>query len=245
MKLFHKSRGPTPAYASFGAPARPRRRWLRRLALLLLAAGVLVGVAEHRVAASAHGRIADAPASAQAQDVALLLGTAPDLPHGPNAFYVSRLQAAAGLWKANKVRGFVVSGDNSRRDYDEPSRMKADLVAAGVPAAYVTCDYAGFSTLDSVLRARRVFGLQRVLIVSQRAHVERALYLADAAGLQATGLAAGEPRKWWALRQRLREGLARVKAVADVALRRGPHFLGPAEAVPLLPAPTAASAASR
>jgi SanA protein len=167
-------------------------------------------------------------------DVALVLGSSRMLADGRvNYFYTARLDAAAELFRLGKVRGIVVSGDNSRSDYDEPTSMKADLVACGVPERFITCDYAGFSTLDSVRRVSRVFGQRRVVVVSQRFHVERALVLARRDGLEAHGCAAADAACWWQVRVRLREVLARGKAVLDVALRREAKFLGPREPVRL------------
>ena len=151
-----------------------------------------------------------------------------------NYFYAARLDVAAELFRLCKVRGIVVSGDNSSSDYSEPDDMKADLVARGVPGRFITCDYAGLRTLDSVQRVSRVFGQRRVIIVSQRAHVERAIYLARADGLDAVGCTAAEAPRWWQFRQRLREVLARGAAVADVACGRGPRYLGPREPVALV-----------
>ena len=210
-------------------------RGLRRLAWysLFAIAAFLVG-AEWTVHRAAAGRIGATPDAMPTADVALVLGTARLTGSGRvNSFYAPRLDVAAELFRLGKVRGIIVSGDNSRADYSEPDDMKADLVRRGVPARFVTCDYAGFSTLDSLRRVSRVFGQSRVIVVSQRFHLERALYLARADGLAVTGCAAAEAPLGWRLRVRLREVLARGKAVLDVAFGRGPKFLGPREQVML------------
>ncbi len=181
---------------------------------------------------AAVGRIHETTDGLPPADVALVLGTARSIGSGgANSFYGPRLDLAAELFRAGKVRGIIVSGDNSRSDYSEPDDMKADLVARGVPERFVTCDYAGFSTLDSVKRVSRVFGQSRVIVVSQWFHVERALFLARADGLEARGCVAAEAPLGWRVRVRLREVLARGKAVIDVALGRGPKFLGSREPV--------------
>lgn len=193
-----------------------------------------LGWAEWTVRHAAAGRIFGAPDCLPPADVALVLATARSMGGGlANSFYAPRLDVAAELFRLGKVRGLLVSGDNSRSDYSEPDDMKADLVARGVPERYVTCDYAGFSTRDSMQRGSRVFGQKRVIVVSQRFHLERALYLAGADGLEAFGCAAAEAPLGWRIRVRLREVLARGKAVLDVALGRGPKFLGLQERVPL------------
>ncbi|WKB55479.1 SanA/YdcF family protein [Eleftheria terrae] len=216
--------------------ARSWRRGIVRGGLVgLAAAGVMLGYAHWQVESAARGRIAATPEAAGPQPVALLLGTAPETRGRPNFFYVERLRAVVRLWQLGRVRAVLISGDNSRPDYNEPDRMKADLVAAGIPAAFITCDYAGLRTLDSVVRARQVFGLQRVLIVSQRSHVERAIYLASRVGLDAQGLAAADAPRWWQVRQQAREALARVGAVLDLVVGRQPRHLGSPVPVPLVP----------
>ncbi|MFT3828571.1 MAG: ElyC/SanA/YdcF family protein [Opitutaceae bacterium] len=198
------------------------------------AAAVFLAGSEWAVQRSARGRVYGDGDGLPPAAVALVLGASRTLADGrANAFYEARLDLAAELFREGRVRGLIVSGDNSRADYNEPDDMKADLVARGVPARFVTCDYAGFRTLDSVQRVHRVFRQDRVIIVSQRFHAERALYLARAEGLDATACAAADAARWWQVRARLREVLARGAAVLDVALGRGPKFLGAVERVEL------------
>lgn len=168
-----------------------------------------------------------------ARPVALVLGTGKYAASGGfNLFYTPRIEAAAALYHAGKVRALLVSGDNGRSDYDEPTQMKADLVALGVPQEHITCDYAGFSTLDSVLRAGKVFQEQEYVVISQEFHVQRALYLAQSQGHDAVGLAVRSPQGYWGTKIRLREVLARVKAMVDVhVLHSSPTYLGQLEVV--------------
>ncbi|MBQ9344136.1 MAG: YdcF family protein [Kiritimatiellae bacterium] len=178
---------------------------------------------------AAAGRITAAGEAVNAPEMraALVLGCARTLLDGsPNVFFSTRIRAAAALWQAGKVSAFIVSGDNHRRDYDEPSEMKAALVAAGVPEDRIVCDYAGFRTLDSVVRAKTVFGLNRLLIVSQPFHLRRAIFLARSHGIDAYGYAAADIQARWALWTLLREQPARLLAVIDVLIRRQPHFGG-------------------
>ena len=205
---------------------RQRRRLLAAAAAAALLGGGLLLWADATVAAAGEGRIHTVDAAPSA-DVALVLGTSPGAGGRGNDFFENRLDTAAALWRSGRVRGFLLSGDNSREGYDEPSSMRDGLVARGVPASAVTCDFAGRSTLDSIGRAGPVFGQRRVLLVSQRFHLERALYLARAAGLEAEGVAASDARRRFHLPVRLRETLARAKAVLDVALDRRPWILGP------------------
>ena len=183
--------------------------------------------ADRHVGQVAAGRMSDTLDDLPKRDVALVLGTSKYANGRINTFYAARIRAAAELYQSGKVDGILVSGDNGRDDYNEPAQMKADLVALGVPAEYVTSDYAGFRTLDSIYRAGDVFGLQSYVIVSQDFHVERALYLADQRNHDAVGYLAYSPPGYWGRRVRTRETLARALAVLDVeVLHKGPKFLG-------------------
>ncbi len=160
---------------------------------------------------------------------ALVLGTAKFIETRDNWYYNFRIDAAAQLWKAGKIDAILVSGDNSRSDYDEPTTMKEDLVAKGIPAEFITVDYAGFRTLDSIVRAEKVFGLQDYIIVSQPFHCVRAVYLAQRNGQNVIAWAASDIRGDF--KMRLREVLARNKAVFDILTQKTPKFLGPKENV--------------
>ncbi|MGY0217081.1 SanA/YdcF family protein [Endozoicomonadaceae bacterium StTr2] len=159
--------------------------------------------------------------------VGLIPGTSRYTSQGnQNAHYYLRLNTAVMLYKAGKVSYLLVSGDNATRYYDEPTRMRADLMARGIPASNIYRDYAGFRTLDSVIRANRVFGLEQFTIISQPYQNERAIYIARENDIEAIGFNAGTgfPADW---RNRLREHLARVLAVIDVNLiNTQPRFLG-------------------
>ena len=213
---------------------RRRRHVSRLLAYSLLGAAVYLGCSEWAVRRAAAGRVYERLDEIPPADVALVLGCSKSLADGrANYFYATRLDAAAELFRTGRVRGIIASGDNSRSDYSEPDDMKADLAARGVPERFIACDYAGLRTLDSVQRVSRVFGQRSVIVVSQRAHVERAIFLAQADGIEMTGCVATSAPRWWQVRLRLREVLARGAAVLDVALGRGPKYLGPREAVQL------------
>ncbi len=151
--------------------------------------------------------------------VAVVLGCAEVLANGrPNRFFRHRMEAAAALYHSGRVKGLVVSGDNSRWDYDEPGAMRDALVAAGVPRQRIWCDYAGLRTLDSVVRAWKIFGQQDFIVVSQRFHNERAVFLGRRLGLRVHGYNAADVPLASAAFTHLRESLARVKAVLDVTL---------------------------
>jgi len=152
------------------------------------------------------------------KDAALLLGTTKYVAKGrKNYYYLYRIEAAVKLWKAGKVRAIVVSGDGRSKYHDEATMMHDDLVRLGVPSKYITKDKAGLRTLDSILRAKVIFGLKDYIIVSQKFHLKRALLLAHAKGQKAIGFAAksivGTPA---AKKMQTREVMATVKAYLDL-----------------------------
>ncbi len=169
-----------------------------------------------------------------AKRAALLLGTAKYLRGGyENYFYTYRIRAAVALWKAGKVKAIIVSGDNGTKEYDETTTMYEDLIRAGIPARYITRDYAGFRTLDSIVRAAAIFDLKDYIIISQRFHLERALFIARAKGQKAIGFAAKDiPGTDAATKMKFREYLARTKAFLDLyILGTVPKFYGKKESV--------------
>ncbi len=176
------------------------------------------------------------------RSIALVPGTAKYFRSGRiNQYFSARTEAAAQLYLAGKVKHILISGDNSRKDYDEPSDMKEAIVTLGVPPEAITLDYAGFRTLDSVVRAKVIFGCQELIIVSQQFHAERAIYIAGKHGIDAIGFAADDPGYWkLKLRVHSREILARAAAWIDVnIIKREPKFYG--EPLPILQAKTTLS----
>ena len=165
--------------------------------------------------------VCENPQDAPEMEYALLLGSIKYLKNGQiNMYYQSRIETAAQLYRLGKVKKIIASGDNSRKDYDEPTQMKADLVALGVKEEDVLPDYAGFRTLDSVRRAKNLFGCGSVLVVSQKWHCKRALFLCKASGMKgcAACAAALNVKFSYKLRNNSRELLAWIKAWIDVNL---------------------------
>ena len=164
---------------------------VRLILVLLFAVGgaalavvLLAWLAERRLDRTADAWSFDDVARVPAADVALVLGTAPIGPEGgPNVYFVRRLDAAAALWQAGKVRHFIVSGAG-----EEPAAMRAGLIERGVPPAAIYRDAAGYRTWDSMLRARDVFGQKSLIVVSQRFHLSRALFIARELGHGGLGL---------------------------------------------------------
>ncbi len=160
--------------------------------------------------------------------VGLLLGTSQLLASGqPNPYFEHRIAAAAKLYEEGKIRFVLASGDNAHFSYNEPQRMKEALGQAGVPEASIYLDYAGFSTLDSVIRTHDVFGQDSFTIITQGFHAARAIYIARHRGFEAVAYAAEDVAGQVGLRTSVREYLARVKALLDVhILRSEPRYLG-------------------
>jgi len=166
--------------------------------------------------------------SIPAQKAALVLGASKYLRSGHiNPYFDNRIKAAAELYKAGKVQAFVVSGDNGNKTYNEPADMRDALIELGVPENVIYLDYAGFRTLDSVVRMNKIFGQDSFIVVSQEFHNERAIFLAQYYGLHAYGYNAkdvGLARLSY--RTIAREKFARVKVFIDIILNKKPKFLG-------------------
>lgn len=150
-------------------------------------------------------------------DIGLVLGTSPYTREGhKNLLFKQRIQAAASLYHAGKVRHLLLSGANPDETYNEPRKMYQALRKAGVPDAAMTMDFAGFRTLDSMVRAQKVFGLHDFTIISQRFHDYRAVFIARHEGLDAVAYNRPQEDARQNLRTEVREFFARVKAVIDL-----------------------------
>lgn len=160
--------------------------------------------------------------------VGLVLGTIKHLGDGRvNHFYQARVDAAIKLYEKGKIEYVLVSGDNSRKAYNEPEAFKEDLMKAGIPENKIFLDFAGFRTLDSVVRAKEIFGQTKFTIISQPFHNERALYLADKNNLNAVAFNAKDYSGNLAKKVKVREKLAKVKAMLDInILGTQPKYLG-------------------
>lgn len=169
-----------------------------------------------------------------ANRVGLILGTSQYLRSGaPNPYFRYRIESAVSLYRAEKVEFLIASGDNSRQWYNEPVRMREELLAHGVPSEAIYLDYAGFRTLDSVVRSNRIFQQSAITVISQGFHNLRAVYIARHFGIDAVGYNSRDVEGSAGVRTRLREYFARVKAIIDVHVTRTqPKFLGDAIRIP-------------
>jgi SanA protein len=165
--------------------------------------------------------------------VGLLLGTARLNTQGTiNPFYSNRIAAAIELLRARKIKYLVISGDNSRKDYNEPEDMRQDLVHAGIDSSVIFLDYAGFRTFDSIKRLKEIFGQDSVTIISQKFHNERALYIASRMGIAAIGYNAKDVSGSAGIKTWAREKFARAKVFLDFWFGKEPRFLGPRVMIP-------------
>lgn len=157
--------------------------------------------------------------------VGLLLGTSQYLKGGGiNPFFKYRIEAAVKLYNSGKIDFILVSGDNQHSSYNEPRDFKNALMAKGVPIDKIILDYAGFRTLDSVIRANKVFGQDSITIISQQFHNQRAIYIARKNEMTAVGFNAKDPKG--KPQVYLREYLAKTKAYFDILFNKAPKFLG-------------------
>lgn len=160
--------------------------------------------------------------------VAVLLGTSSNLADGgKNQYFENRMNAATELYEAGVVQYILVSGDNRQRNYNEPVAMQAALIKRGIPQEKIILDYAGFRTLDSMVRAKEVFGQSNFIVISQKFHNERAVYIARHRGINALGFNAHDVEIAAGFKTQMREVLARFKMMLDLyVLKTEPHFLG-------------------
>ena len=204
------------------------KRTLIAVGLLILIGVGIVALCNIMVLSSCNDHLYNNVESIPHKRVAVLLGTNPRTKSGNmNWFYKHRIDAAVALYKQGKFDRLLISGDNSLKTYSEPDEMKADLVAAGIPDSVIYLDFAGFSTYDSMVRAKKVFGLSEFIVISQDFPNQRAVYIARQNDIDAIGFNAKKVAfRKWRLKMEFREILARVKAVGDVMIDKKPHFLG-------------------
>ncbi|PWG06446.1 SanA/YdcF family protein [Polaribacter aquimarinus] len=159
--------------------------------------------------------------------VGLVLGTSKRISNGDiNLYYKYRLEAAIKLFKSGKIEYIVISGDNGSKTYDEPTDFKIDLIKAGIPENKIFLDYAGFRTLDSVVRIKEIFGQKSITFISQKFHNERAIYLAEHFDINAIAYNAKDVSNRYGFKVKIREYLARVKVFVDIIFNVEPKFLG-------------------
>lgn len=170
-------------------------------------------------------------------EVGLVLGTSPFTRSGkPNPQFYGRIEAAVQLYQLGKIRKIIVSGANPDSTYNEPRQMWRELTKAGIPSQAITMDFAGVRTFDSISRAKAVFNLEQMTVITQEYHAYRAVFIAKKLNIRVAGYAATSDSIGAFSRTYIREVFARVKAVLDIyVLSTEPKFLGGPEAVNAAP----------
>lgn len=210
-------------------PLSKRRKFFRIFLLsAILIALVFTVTANVIVSSYSSDRCYDDAEAIPHNRVGLLLGTSPKTKQGTvNLYFKYRMEAAAELYHGGKIDKILISGDNRHKNYNEPAAMRNALIELGVPDSAIVLDYAGFRTYDSMVRAKKVFGQDRLTVISQSWHNERALYIAHRVGIEAIGYNARDVAfRKVAMKNHIREWFARAKMVFDLIFQHDPHFLG-------------------
>ena len=204
-----------------------RKKIIRIAVVFALIAVCTTLYANHRVSSISEGKTYNSVVDIPKNKVGMVLGTSKNNRNGSiNAYFEFRIRATVKLYKAGKIEYVLVSGDNGSKNYDEPTAFKEELVLRGIPAERIFLDYAGFRTLDSVIRAKAIFGQASLTVISQKFHNERAIYLAEKKGLKAIGFNAKDVTTKAGIKTKIREIFARTKALIDVVFGVGPKFYG-------------------
>jgi SanA protein len=205
-----------------------RRSWYKWLLAFSVLSFVLVFLVDLWVSRSTQNQLYSNTETIPKNKVGLLLGTAKSVVDGRvNLYYQYRINAAVELYKSGKIEYVLISGDNSREEYSEPEDMRADLIAAGIPANKIFLDYAGFRTYDSIVRCGEVFGERKITVISQAFHNQRALFIAQNKGITAIAYNAQDVPAAYDTKTQIREKLARVKMMIDLMFNISPKFYGP------------------
>lgn len=198
-------------------------RFLTGIVLLMVLSIVLSdGVVEYRT----QGKLYQSLEAVPYNKVGLLLGTSKYSSTGKNLFYLGRIKAAVELFDSGKIDYLLISGDNSTKYYNEPKQFREDLIKLGIPSSRIVLDFAGFRTLDSVVRAKEVFQEDKITVISQQFHAERAVFIADAKGIEAIGYCAEDVEGTRGMMVKVRERLARVQMIWDLLIGTTPKFYG-------------------
>ena len=201
------------------------KRAVQWVVLAVLSATALVLVFNLAVIAATNSNVYTSTSAVPPEPVALVLGASVASSGALSPVMKERADAALALYAAGKVKKILVSGDNATLTYNEVYPVGEYLLGAGVPQQDIFLDYAGFDTYSSMYRAKAVFGVSQVIIVSQRFHLPRALLIARVLGLSAVGFDAGRSNERYFLNS-LREIPASLKAFLDLSLSRVPKYLG-------------------
>jgi vancomycin permeability regulator SanA len=203
----------------------------RRLVIAALAASLTISAVFGAAAAWVHSRAAGhiyTVDTVPAAPVVMVLGARVHPDGTPYPFLAARLSIARDLYDSGRARAILVSGDNGQKNYNEVDPMRRWLIDHGVPSTKVVGDYAGFDTYDSCVRARKIFGVHAITVVTQSYHLDRAIALCRHAGIATNGVGDNTSRRyWWEWKKAAsREYGADAKSLWDMATNRDPVFLG-------------------
>ncbi|MEN6352194.1 MAG: ElyC/SanA/YdcF family protein [Bacteroidales bacterium] len=200
--------------------------------VILITTGLLVGFALLVTNISAAGKIMDAD-EAPSKKVAIVFGAGLQHDGRPTAVLQDRVAAAAELYFAGKVEIILMSGDNRFVDYNEPGAMRAYAIELGVPDEAIVLDYAGRRTYDTCYRAKAIFGVKDALLVTQKFHLPRTLFICRSLGINSIGVIADRRvyRSYALTYWRLREIPAQIVALYDVWIRHPLPVMGPFEPI--------------
>ena len=207
---------------------KSKHRVLKWVTTILVICFISILLSNYWIVSSTKTQLYSDISKIPSRKIGLVLGASKKTTRGTDNLYFNfRMQAAFELFKAHKIQYLLLSGDNHTKGYDEPSDMRDALMALGIPDSCIVLDYAGFRTLDSVVRCNEVFGEDSITIISQEFHNQRALYISNKNGMNAIGFNAQEVNKNYSFKTRLREYFARVKCVLDIyVFYTAPKFLG-------------------
>ena len=209
-------------------------RWVKRFIIFFVLLLIfIVSVCNIWIVKSTEGKVFSDIEQLPDHQIGLVLGTSHrSVGGGPNPFFQNRIKTAARLYALGKIDHFILSGDNSTVFYNEPLEMQKALIKKGVPASAITLDYAGLRTLDSIVRSKKIFGQNKITIITQPFHSYRALFISRYYDMDAVAMVADEPELDRTFKVRLREYLARTKAVLDLyVFKTDPRFLGEKEQI--------------
>lgn len=203
------------------------KRFLVFTSVLLFGVALFVLFANYKIKQESRSYISRNIQDLPHKKVGLLLGTSKTTKRGnKNWYFYNRIDATEQLYKSGKIDYIIVSGDNSRKDYNEPEDMKNELITRGIPSDKIYEDFAGFRTLDSIIRAKEIFGQNGFIIISQTFHNERAVYIARQKGIDAYGYNAKGVKHNSDIKTRIREYFAKTKVFIDLWFGKEPKFLG-------------------
>ncbi|MFN3402640.1 MAG: vancomycin high temperature exclusion protein [Cytophagaceae bacterium] len=208
--------------------AKVRKMLLRIVAVTIAAVLIFIITCNVWVVLSTSDQVYNSLSEVPQKKVALVLGTSKYSRQGrSNPYFNHRMNAAKSLYYSNKIEDIIISGDNSLSYYNEPKDMRKYLRTYGIPDSVIYPDYAGFRTFDSVVRCKKVFGQDDVIVVTQKFHVYRALFISNFYNMNAVGYIAENEGFSDSYDTLLREYFARCKAVIDLfILNKQPKFLG-------------------